>query len=218
MIIIIIIIIKLKKSVGLIQRLYVLEKMTQRSSHYEEIHLKSPYLDSQSYYSQWVPPPPHFVMLLKWQSSVKVFSQIWQYSKYESRIILSKLSCCRQLWENLAYIYIYIYIYWRFRKGSLRQNIFFSKYFTENGENSPQNNSLKLLACHQNMAQFPNFSTFLRTQNWLSPLVDDCAEDLPFTKFEKEKYTLPANKVESCFFWGGLLWDVAKVTLIHKKI
>jgi hypothetical protein len=57
MIIIIIIIIKLKKSVGLIQRLYVLEKMTQRSSHYEEIHLKSPYLDSQSYFSQWVPPP-----------------------------------------------------------------------------------------------------------------------------------------------------------------
>jgi hypothetical protein len=52
--------------------------------------------------------PPHFVMLLKWQSSVKVFSQIWQYSKYESRIILSKLSCCRQFWENLAYIYIYI--------------------------------------------------------------------------------------------------------------
>jgi len=34
-IIIIIIIIKLKKSVGLIQRLYVLEKMTQNSSHYE---------------------------------------------------------------------------------------------------------------------------------------------------------------------------------------
>ncbi len=83
------------------------------------------------------------------------------------------------------------------------QNIIFSKYFTENGENSPQNNSLKLLACHQNMAQFPNFSTFLRTQNWLSPLVDDCAEHLPFTKFEKEKYTLPANKVESCFFLGG---------------
>jgi len=56
----IIIIIKLKKSVGHIQRLYVLEKMAQRSSLYEEIHLKSPYLDSQSYYSQWVPPPPQF--------------------------------------------------------------------------------------------------------------------------------------------------------------
>jgi hypothetical protein len=78
-------------------------------------------------------------MLLKWQSSVKVFSQIWQYSKYESRIVLSKLSCYRQSWENLAYIYIY---FGDLKKG-ICNKIFFSKYFTENGENLPQNNSLK---------------------------------------------------------------------------
>ncbi len=33
----------------------------------------------------------NFVMLLKWQSSIKIFNQIWQYWKYESRKILSTL-------------------------------------------------------------------------------------------------------------------------------
>jgi hypothetical protein len=27
----------------------------------------------------------NFVMLLKWQSTIRIFSQIWQYSKYESK-------------------------------------------------------------------------------------------------------------------------------------
>jgi hypothetical protein len=27
----------------------------------------------------------NFVMLLKWQSSISIFSQIWKYSKYKSR-------------------------------------------------------------------------------------------------------------------------------------
>jgi len=27
----------------------------------------------------------NFVMLLKWQSSISIFSQIWKYSKFESR-------------------------------------------------------------------------------------------------------------------------------------
>ncbi len=35
-----------------------------------------------------------FVMLLKWQSSIRVFSQIWLYSKYEHRKLLSTLSSC----------------------------------------------------------------------------------------------------------------------------
>jgi hypothetical protein len=40
----------------------------------------------------------NFVMWLKWWSSIRIFSQIWQYSKYESGKILNTCSCCRQLW------------------------------------------------------------------------------------------------------------------------
>ncbi len=41
----------------------------------------------------------NFVMLLKWQSSIWIFSQIWQYSKYESKKILSTLF---MLWAVVA--------------------------------------------------------------------------------------------------------------------
>jgi hypothetical protein len=43
----------------------------------------------------------NFVMLLKWQSSIKIFGQIsknLQYWKYESKKILSTLSCHRLWW------------------------------------------------------------------------------------------------------------------------
>ncbi len=38
-----------------------------------------------------------FVMLLKWQSSIRICSQIWQYSKYEHKKFLSMLSSCYHL-------------------------------------------------------------------------------------------------------------------------
>jgi hypothetical protein len=37
------------------------------------------------------------VMLLKWWSSIRIFIQIWQYSKHGRRKILSILLLCRQL-------------------------------------------------------------------------------------------------------------------------
>jgi hypothetical protein len=37
------------------------------------------------------------VMLLKWWSSIRIFIQIWKYSKHENRKILSTLLLCRQL-------------------------------------------------------------------------------------------------------------------------
>jgi len=40
---------------------------------------------------------PNFVMLLNWRSSVNIFSQIWQYSKYESWN-LKHFFIFRQLW------------------------------------------------------------------------------------------------------------------------
>jgi hypothetical protein len=39
----------------------------------------------------------NFVMLLNWQSYMRIFSKNWQYSKLESRKIYYILSCCRQL-------------------------------------------------------------------------------------------------------------------------
>jgi hypothetical protein len=45
----------------------------------------------------------NFVMLLKWQSSIRIFSQIWQYSKYESRKIFSTLDgvgSCGDFWHR----------------------------------------------------------------------------------------------------------------------
>jgi hypothetical protein len=38
----------------------------------------------------------NFVMLLKWQSCKSIFSQIWQYSKYESKKIFHIAGNC--LW------------------------------------------------------------------------------------------------------------------------
>jgi hypothetical protein len=60
-------------------------------------------------------------MLLKWQSFIRIFSQIWQYSKYERKKTLITISYCRQLWQ--------------FFVRKLWQNFFFSKYFLHNGVN-----------------------------------------------------------------------------------
>ncbi len=50
----------------------------------------------------------NFVMLLNWQSYMRIFSKNWQYSKFESRKIFSILSCCRQLelWQFLLKIHV----------------------------------------------------------------------------------------------------------------
>jgi len=62
--------------------------------------LKIPNDDYKCVFVCFSPPAPNFAMLLKWQSSIIVFSQIWRYSKYESRKILSTISGnCGKIWR-----------------------------------------------------------------------------------------------------------------------
>jgi hypothetical protein len=42
----------------------------------------------------------NFLMLLKWQSSIRIFSQIWQYWKYESRTILTTVKVLHPTWRE----------------------------------------------------------------------------------------------------------------------
>jgi hypothetical protein len=44
----------------------------------------------------------NFVLLLTWRSSIRIFSQIWRHSKYESQKNLSDLPYCRPFWRFLA--------------------------------------------------------------------------------------------------------------------
>jgi hypothetical protein len=46
-------------------------------------------------------------MLLKWKSSINMISQIWWYSKYESKKkIVNAFSYSTQQWQILAYFQI----------------------------------------------------------------------------------------------------------------
>jgi hypothetical protein len=47
-------------------------------------------------------------MLPKWQSFIGMCSQIWQYSKYETKKISSTLSCCMQLWQFLVIFFPHV--------------------------------------------------------------------------------------------------------------
>jgi hypothetical protein len=78
----------------------------------------------------------NFVMLFKWRLSKSIFSQIWQYSKYESRKILSTLSYCKQLWQFLVVYKESFFCNLKKKKGNLWRNILFSKLFWQNGENN----------------------------------------------------------------------------------
>jgi hypothetical protein len=61
------------------------------------------------------------------RSSKVIFSQILRYSKYESRKILSTLSCCRQLWQFL--VIFSTKFFFPLKTENLWQYKFFSKYF-----------------------------------------------------------------------------------------
>lgn len=39
------------------------------------------------------------VMMLKLWGSIRIFSRIWWYSKYETKKILNTFSCCKQSWQ-----------------------------------------------------------------------------------------------------------------------
>ncbi len=74
------------------------------------------------------------VMLLKWQSSISIFSQIWWYSKYESKKNLEHLfSYCRQLWQFIFFDFGEFFS----KIGTFWENIYFPKYLFQNCENSP---------------------------------------------------------------------------------
>ncbi len=76
----------------------------------------------------------------KWQLSIRIFSQIWQFSKDESRKILSTLSSCRQLWEVLAKKKLIFFWQNKCQKTeNLWQNI---PFFQNIGKNSPPKKSL----------------------------------------------------------------------------
>jgi hypothetical protein len=65
-----------------------------------------------------------FVMLLKWQLSISIFSQIWQYSNCESWKILSTLLYCKQLWklfDNFSFLSLFFF--------SKKQEKFVIKYY-----------------------------------------------------------------------------------------
>jgi hypothetical protein len=47
------------------------------------------------------------VMLFKWWSTIQIFSQIWQCSKYEGREILSTFSCC--ICSCVEYLQIHLF-------------------------------------------------------------------------------------------------------------
>jgi hypothetical protein len=69
------------------------------------------------------------VLLCKWQSSIRIFSQIWWCSKYESKQIWSILSCCRQLrWFFLKYFFGDFYFE---KTGNLQKKVFLKKHFSK---------------------------------------------------------------------------------------
>jgi hypothetical protein len=72
-------------------------------------------------------------MLLKWQWSISIFSQIWRYSKYESKKIFSMLSYCRQLWQFLEFLIfkIFVFLWFFYKTENVWQNLFLKIFFTK---------------------------------------------------------------------------------------
>ncbi len=71
----------------------------------------------------------NFVMLLKWQSIISTFSQLWRYLYYE-------IENLKQPFTLQAIVEIFGGMVLKTGNCYLRQNILFSKYFSQNGENS----------------------------------------------------------------------------------
>jgi len=82
----------------------------------------------------------NFGMLLKWQSSIRICSQICQCSKYERRKILSTLSCCKQLWSFL--VISFLAFFFIFKQGSFWQNVILQIFFTQWRKSATKINSL----------------------------------------------------------------------------